>query len=58
MTSKKSCTIKKNNFYCVAGKLNSADKLYLVIESVKIDSKHSWPSNDQLPADGAGANID
>jgi hypothetical protein len=54
---KKSCTIKKNNFYCIAGKVNSADKLYLVIESVKIDSKHPWPSNNHSVADGVGGNI-
>ena len=26
--------------YCIAGKVNSADKLYLVIESVRLDTKH------------------
>jgi hypothetical protein len=30
--------------YCVAGKVNSADKLYLVIESVRPDTKHARPS--------------
>jgi hypothetical protein len=27
----------------------------LVITSVKIDTKHPWPSPTPLPADGAGA---
>jgi hypothetical protein len=27
-------------YYCVFGNVNSADKLYLVIESIKLDSKH------------------
>ena len=31
----KSQTITSGHFYCVSGKVNSADKLYLVIESVK-----------------------
>jgi hypothetical protein len=30
--------------YCVAGKVNSADKLYLVIESVRLDTKHARSS--------------
>ena len=37
----KSQTITADHFYCVSGKVNSADKLYLVIESVKRDTKHS-----------------
>jgi hypothetical protein len=40
--------------YSVAGKVNSADKLYLVIESVRLDTKHSRPSNAHAPVDGAG----
>jgi hypothetical protein len=40
--------------YCVAGKVNSADKLYLVIESVRPDTKHARSSTVPLPADGAG----
>ena len=40
----KSQTITPDQFYCVLGKVNSADKLYLVIDSVKIDTKHPWPS--------------
>ena len=40
--------------YCVAGKVNSADKLYLVIESARLDTKHRGDSNVPVPADGAG----
>jgi len=40
--------------YCVAGKVNSADKLYLVIESVRPDTKHARPSTTPVPAEGAG----
>lgn len=40
--------------YCVAGKVNSADKLYLVIESVRLDIKDARPSIVPAPADGAG----
>ena len=40
--------------YCVAGKVNSADKLYLVIESVRLDTKHRQVSTAPVPADGAG----
>jgi hypothetical protein len=40
--------------YCVAGKVNSADKLYLVIESVRLDTKRRRVSIVPAPADGAG----
>jgi hypothetical protein len=40
--------------YCVAGKVNSADKLYLVIESVRLDTKHIRSSTVPDPAEGAG----
>ena len=40
--------------YCVAGKVNSVNTLYLVIESVKLDTKHGRPSNAPTVADGAG----
>ena len=40
--------------YCVAGKVNSSDKIYLVIESVRLDTKHMAVSNLPVPADGAG----
>lgn len=45
--------ISPNGYYCISGKVNSADKLYLVIESVKRDTKHPWSSNTADPADGA-----
>jgi hypothetical protein len=45
-----------NQYYCVSGKVNSADKLYLVIESVKPDAKYPRPSTIPVPADGAGGN--
>lgn len=50
----KACIIRPSVAYCVAGKVNSADKLYLVIESVRPDSKHSWSSTVPTPVDGAG----
>jgi hypothetical protein len=41
--------------YCVAGKVNSADKLYyLVIESVRLDTKYIRCFTVPDPADGAG----
>jgi len=40
--------------YCIAGKINSADKLYLVIESVRLDTKRRRDSTAPVPADGAG----
>ena len=40
--------------YCVAGKINSVNTLYLVIESVKLDTKHERRSTDPVPAEGAG----
>jgi hypothetical protein len=40
--------------YCVAGKVNSVNTLYLVIESLKLDTKHRWSSIDPARADGAG----
>ena len=50
----KSQSITADQYYCVSGKVNSADKLYLVIESVKPDSKHSSLSKVPAPVDGAG----
>jgi hypothetical protein len=46
--------IRPNVAYCVAGKVNSTDKLYLVIESVRLDKKRRRSSTDLPPADGAG----
>jgi hypothetical protein len=40
--------------YCAAGKVNSVNTLFLVIESVKLDTKHRWSSNAPAPPDGAG----
>jgi hypothetical protein len=36
----KAQTITPNQLWCVSGKVNSADKLYLVIETVKTDIKN------------------
>jgi len=41
-------------YYCVSGKVNSADKLYLVIESIKPDTKHGRCSTVPAPVEGAG----
>ena len=49
----KSLQISPHGYYCVSGKVNSADKLYLVIESIKPDTKHPWPSTTHPPSDGA-----
>ena len=46
--------ITPDRYYCVSGKVNSADKLYLVMESVKVDTKHARPSTVPVPAEGAG----
>ena len=46
--------IRPNVAYCVAGKVNSTDKLYLVIDSVRPDTKHARRSTVPIPADGAG----
>jgi hypothetical protein len=46
--------ISPNKAYCIAGKVNSADRLYLVIESVRPDTKHPRCSNAPAHVDGAG----
>jgi hypothetical protein len=46
--------IQPNVAYCVAGKVNSAERLYLVIDSVRPDTKHARRSTVPAPADGAG----
>jgi hypothetical protein len=46
--------IRPDVAYCVAGNVNSADKLYLVIESVRPDTRHTRLSTVPAPADGAG----
>ena len=48
----KRLVITPGQYHCVSGKVNSADKLYLVIESVKRDTKHSRSSNAPEDADG------
>jgi hypothetical protein len=51
--------IRPNVAHCVAGKVNSAGKLYLVIETVRPDTKHGRSSTVPAPADGAkGSPID
>jgi hypothetical protein len=49
--------IAPGEYYCVSGKVNSADKLYLVIESVKKDTKHHRDSAVPAAADGAGGSV-
>ncbi len=50
----RSLVMTPGQYYCVFGKVNSADKLYLVIESVQPDTKHGRPSSAPTSADGAG----
>lgn len=50
----KSRMIMPGKYYCVSGKVNSADKLYLVIESVRPDHRHTLASTAPDRADGAG----
>jgi hypothetical protein len=50
----KSLLIEHNLFYCVSGKVNSADKIYLVLETVNLDSKHTWSSKPPTRSDRAG----
>ena len=51
----KSQQIASDQVYCVSGKVNSADKLYLVIESVKTDTKNgNRTRNLNTTPDGAG----
>jgi hypothetical protein len=44
----KAQTITPDHLWCVSGKVNSADKLYLVIESVKTDTKNGIAPRSQL----------
>ena len=46
--------IRPNVAYCIPGKVNSADKFYLVIESVRTDTRHARSSTVLVPADSAG----
>jgi hypothetical protein len=50
--TKRLCPIP-GNAYCVAGKVNSVNTLYLVVESLKLDAKHRWSSIAPAPDDGA-----
>jgi hypothetical protein len=50
----RSLRIAPGEYYCVTGKVNSADKLYLVIESVKRDAKHNCESVVPETAGDAG----
>ena len=50
----KSQEIAADLVYCIFGKVNSADKLYLVIESVKTDAKNGNRSINPATSDGAG----
>jgi hypothetical protein len=50
----KSQQIASDVVYCISGKVNSADKLYLVIESVKADTKNGNRSTPPHTPDGAG----
>ena len=49
----KSHILTPGQYYCVFGKVNSADKLYLVVESIRPDNKHQRHSTAPVPADGA-----
>ena len=49
--------ISPDQAYCIAGKVNSANKLYLVIESVRPDTKHARCANAPAPVDGAGGSL-
>jgi hypothetical protein len=49
--------ISPDKAYCIAGKVNSADRLYLVIESVRPDTKHPRCSNAHARVDGAGGSL-
>lgn len=37
----KAFSFQPDKIYCVSGKINSADKLYLILENVKEDKKYS-----------------
>jgi hypothetical protein len=50
----KSRQIAADQVYCISGKVNSADKLYLVIESIKMDTKNGSRAQSPNPSDGAG----
>lgn len=45
--------VQHGPYYCVAGKVNSTDRLYLVVESVKPDAKHGMRPSIDGSADSA-----
>jgi hypothetical protein len=51
----KSHLLTPGQYYCVFGKVNSADRLYLVVESVKPDTKHLVET--VAGPDGAGGRL-
>jgi hypothetical protein len=46
--------IRPGVVYCAAGKVNTADRLYLVIEAVRPDTKHVGFPRVPVAIDGAG----
>jgi hypothetical protein len=50
----KALLIPPDKAHYIAGKVNSAGRLYLVIESVRSDTKHLRDSNAPAHVDGAG----
>ena len=49
--------ISPDQAYCIAGKVNSADRLYLVIKSVWPDAKHARRFKAPARVDGAGGSL-
>ena len=49
--------IRPDVAYGIAGKVNSADKLYLVIESVRPGTRHSRPSTVPVSSGAGGLPI-
>jgi hypothetical protein len=47
-------TIRPDVAHCLAGGVNSADRLNLVIESIRSDTHRGRPPIVPVPADGAG----
>lgn len=50
--------VQNGHYYCVAGKVNSADRLYLVVDSIKPDAKHpTRTSIDESTDRAAGSDM-
>jgi hypothetical protein len=49
----KAHAMEAGSYYCVSGKVNSVDKLNLVIESVKPNAERNRSSIAPVPVDGA-----